>query len=195
MLFLLKMTHGSVGALIFLVPLSVAAQQDGLVQVKIQSIRVEGSRLPAASVIKLLQLNIGQEANEKTVRAALQRANLSGLFSSIAFNYESEPGSKDVELILDVHDEKPVLPAAIHVPKVDEEEVWQWLKGVDALFTRELPPTDLAIRLYSNYIMKYLQSKGRDEFIVGRVLGDAGGKPASVEFIPGKLREAPGVRR
>src|SRR6266852_3494661 len=112
------MTHRSIGALIFLVPLYVAAQQDGLIQVKIQSIRVQGSRLPAASIIRLLELRIGQEANEKTVRAALQHANLSGLFSSITFNYESEPGSKDVELILDVHDEKPLLPAAIHVPKV-----------------------------------------------------------------------------
>src|SRR5258708_25398330 len=168
------MRHRSIGALIFLVPLYVAAQQDGLIQVKIQSIRVQGSRLSAASIIRLLELKIGQEANEKTVRAALQHANLSGLFSSIAFNYESEPGSKDVELILDVHDEKPLLPAAIHVPKVDQEEVWQWLQGVDALFTRELPPTHEAIRMYSNYIMKYLHSNDRDEFIVGRVLGDAG---------------------
>ena len=189
------MRHRSIGALIFLVPLYVAAQQDGLIQVRIQSIRVQGSRLPSASIIRLLELKIGQEANEKTVRAALQHANLSGLFSSITFNYESEPGSKDVELILDVHDEKPLLPAAIHVPKVDQEEVWQWLKGVDALFTRELPPTDGAIRMYSSYIMKYLQSKDRNEFILGRVLGDAAGKPVSIEFIPGKLREAPGVKR
>jgi hypothetical protein len=34
---------------------------------------------------------------------------------------------------LDVHDQKPLLPAAIHVPKVDEEDVWQWLS------TRYLP--------------------------------------------------------
>ena len=189
------MTRNSIAALIFLFPLVVAAQQDGLVQVKIQSIRVQGSRLPAASVIKLLDLKIGQEANEKTVRAALQRATLSGLFKSIDFNYESEPGSKEVELILDVHDEKPLLPAAIHVPKLDQEGVWQWLASIDPLFTRELPQTDGAIRLYSNYIMKFLKSKGRDEFILGQVLGDAAGKPASIEFIPGKLREAPGVKR
>jgi len=189
------MIRSSIGVLVFFFPLLAAAQQDGLVHVRIQSIRVQGSRLPAASIIKLLELKAGQEATEKTIRAALQHANGSGLFSSIDFNYESEPGSKDVELILDVHGEKPLLPAAIHVPKVDEEEVWQWLKGVDALFTRELPPTDLAIRMYSNYIMKYLQSRGRDEFIVGRVLGDTAGKATSVEFIVGRLRDAPGVRR
>jgi hypothetical protein len=188
------MTRISIGALVFLLPLAVVAQ-DGLVQVKIQSIRVQGSRLPAASVIKLLELKIGQEANEKTVRAALQRVTLSGLFASIDFNYESEPGSKEVELVLDVHDQMPLLPAAIHVPKAAEEEIWQWLKAVDPLFTRELPPTDGAIRMYSNYIMKYLQTKDRNDFILGRVLGDAAGKPVSIEFIPGKLREAPGVRR
>jgi hypothetical protein len=41
--------------------------------------------------------------------------------------------------------------------------------AVDPLFTRELPPTDGAIR-YSNYIMKYLQTKDRNDFILVRVL-------------------------
>ncbi len=63
----LKMIRSSIGVLVFFFPLLAAAQQDGLVHVRIQSIRVQGSRLPAASIIKLLELKAGQEANEKTI--------------------------------------------------------------------------------------------------------------------------------
>jgi hypothetical protein len=35
---------------------------------------------------------------------------------------------------------------------------------VDPLFTREMPPTEAAIRLYSHWIGKYMESHGSPKF-------------------------------
>ena len=60
---------------------------------------------------------------------------------------------------------------------------------LDPFFTRELPPNDRAIKLYANYITKYLSTVGRDDIGVrGQVTGS--GSPTGVEFIPVKLRIA-----
>jgi len=47
---------------------------------------------------------------------------------------------------------------------VNEDDVWNWLGQVDSLFTRELPPDEAAIRLYSLWIGKYMESHGNPKF-------------------------------
>jgi hypothetical protein len=59
--------------------------------VKIQRIVVEGSRLPASSVVRLTQIKIGDEVNFIKLNAALQAAVRSGLIRNIEFEYESLP--------------------------------------------------------------------------------------------------------
>lgn len=45
-----------------------------------------------------------------------------------------------------------------------EDEVWIWLRTIDPLFTRELPPNESAIRLYASWITKYLEQHGKLKF-------------------------------
>lgn len=139
----------------------------------------------------LTGLAVGQTVDEKQIRAALERANQSGLLKSIDFAYESEPGSTDVVLVLEAHDELPLIPAKIAVPGENEDEIWAWLQKMDPLFGKELPPTQAALKLYSRYIAKYLQTRERSEMILGDVKGDAAGNPISVVFAPGKMRGTP----
>ena|SRR5271165_3520238 len=134
--------------------------------VTVRRIVVEGSRIPALSVIGLAQIKAGDQVNFLKLNAALLKATQSGLIKSIDFEYESLPDKEtDVILHLKCTDEKPSAKASIQIPKVNEEDVWTWLAGVDPLFTREMPPTEPAIRLYSHWIGKYMESHGDPKFL------------------------------
>jgi hypothetical protein len=114
--------------------------------VRLLSIHVKGSRLPEQSVIRLAGLEVGQVIDEARLRKALQSASASGLFSNIAYSYESAPGTTDVSLELVVTDQLPTVPATINVEHIDSEKVWEYLVHADPLFTRELPPTEAPLR-------------------------------------------------
>jgi len=133
--------------------------------VKIHRIIVEGTRLPALSVIHLAQIKAGDEVNFVKLHSALQRVTQSGLISNIEFEYESLPDKEtDVVLHMKCTDVKPSAKASVQIPKVNEDELWNWLTQLDPLFTREMPPTEAAIRLYSHWIGKYIESHGDPKF-------------------------------
>jgi hypothetical protein len=156
--------------------------------VPLASISVKGTRLAANSIAVLSQLKIGQRIDEKTVREACVRLNNTGLFKNIQYGYESLPDKTDVALVLTVEDERPLLPATIRIPNVEEQQVWDWLQKLDPLFTRELPPTDLALRLYQANINKYLRTLGRDDIMISELTADKQGNASGILFKPGKLR-------
>ena len=142
-----------------------ATAGDALKTVTIRKIEVEGSRLPALSVIRLAQIKAGDQVNFLKLHGAVSKAMQSGLIKTIDFEYESLPDQDtDVILHLKCTDEKPSAKASIQLPGVNEEEVWAWLTHVDPLFTREMPPTEAAIRLYSGWIAKYMEAHGDPSF-------------------------------
>ena len=64
------------------------------------------------------------------------------------------------------------MPATIRLENIDSEKVWQYLVEADPLFTRKLPPTEGAIKLYESYINKYLRSVGHTDITAsGSVTG------------------------
>jgi hypothetical protein len=133
--------------------------------VTIQQIVVEGTRLPALSVIHLAQIKAGDQVNFLKLHAAMRKVTQSGLIGNIDFEYESLPDKEiDVVLHLKCTDVKPTAKASIQIPQVNEDDVWNWLAQVDPLFTRELPPNEAAIRLYSHWIGKYMDSHGSPKF-------------------------------
>jgi len=165
-----------------------AVVEAGKQPVKIQEIRIKGSRLPEKSILHLTGLQVGQTIEETKVRSALQHANDSGLFTNIGYTYESLPDSTNVILELQIVDQLPLVPATIKIPKIDAEQIWQYLQNFDPLFTRELPQTEKAINLYARYITKFLESQNRtDVGVTGNVLG-SNEHPTGVEFVATKLR-------
>lgn len=156
-------------------------------KVTIQSVRVKGSRFSAQTLMHLTGLAPGQIVDEAKVREAIGNAMGSGLFTDIAYDYESQPGSTDVVVELTAKDQLPLLPVTIAVPGVDAEAIWKYLTDFDPLFAREMPPTVKAIQLYVRYINKYLDSAGRADIRAsGNVTG--AGAPAGVVFEGVKLR-------
>jgi hypothetical protein len=133
--------------------------------VTIRRIVVEGSRLPAPSIIGLAQIKIGDQVNFVKLHAALQHVTGSGLVRNVEFEYESMPeNDSDVVLHLKCTDEKPSAESSIRIPNVNEADVWTWLAKIDPLFTRDMPPTEPAIRIYSNWIAKFMEGHGDPKF-------------------------------
>lgn len=136
--------------------------------VTIRRIIVEGSRLPALSVIRLAQLKVGDQVNFNKLFEALQKVTKSGLILNIDFEYESIPNQEnDVILHMQCKDAEATALASISISKVDEAAAWTWLQNVDPLFTREMPPTEAAISFYSHWITKYLEATLDPKFAQG----------------------------
>lgn len=116
-------------------------------------------------MIRLAQIKAGDQVNFATLFASIQKVTKTGLTSNIEFDYKSLPG-KETEVVLHLKctDVKPTAKASIQIPKINEDDVWIWLTRLDPLFTREMPPTEAAIQLYSHWIGKNMESHGSPGF-------------------------------
>ena len=139
--------------------------EDAKKPVIIRTFAVEGTRLPARSVIRLTELKSGVTVTFADVFKAMQKVTSTGLIDNIDFEYESWPDKVDeVMLRLKCRDTKPIIPATVKIAGVEEDKVWKWLQQIDPLFTPELPPVERAIRFYEAWLTKYMEANGQPEF-------------------------------
>ncbi len=163
---------------------------DGDKPVKIEKIVTEGTRFQHRSILALSGLRAGQQVTEAAVRKAITNALNSGLVDNVDYTYESLSETDSVILTLKLRDTGPLLPASIKISGIEAEDAWKYLQDIDPLFTRELPRTQNALRLYSSYLERYLKTLNRDEAISSEVLSDSKGRISGILFSATKYREA-----
>ena len=168
-----------------------AANDDADQLVKIERLKTSGSRFEPSSIQMLTGLRIGQQINETSLRKAIQRMTDSGLVKSVDYSYESASSPTSVLLELTIVDETPLLPASIELPNVEPENVWAYLKGIDPLFTRELPRTQKALAFYTRYIERYLFTLKRQDKVATVVTADDSGEASGIVFVPASLLGLP----
>jgi len=173
---------------------SAAAKDDAEQLVKVEKLKVDGSRLDPSSVQMLTGLRLGQQINETSLRKAIQRMLDSGLVKNVDYSYESMSSPTSVLLELRIVDETPLLPASIELPGVEPEDVWAYLKGVDPLFTRELPRTQKGIAFYIRYIERYLFTLKRQDRVATVITADESGDASGIVFVPASLLGLPQPR-
>ena len=164
--------------------------------VKIEKFTIQGTRLELRTVQALTGLYPGLTINDATVRKSLKRMLETGLVKEVQYTYESLSEPKSVALEFTITDELPLLPATIDLPGVDPDAVWSYLAGIDPLYTRELPRTEKALRLYSRSIESYLRTQKRVERVTPQILGDLlgtepGGNATGVVFKKAPLIDLP----
>lgn len=172
---------------------STASSASGEV-VTIERLTARGSRLEVASVQFLTGLRPGMKVNEAAVRKAAERMADSGLVKNVGYQYESLSSERSVELEFTITDELPLLPVTIEIPDVEVEDVWAYLKGIDPVFTRELPRTQKAIAFYARYVERYLASQRgtlRSLKIAAVVTADSEGNASGIVFVPASLLGTP----
>lgn len=162
------------------IPQLAQTPEDKLVEV--EKINVQETRLPSDSLIRLSGIKLHDKVNNLIVNAACQKIAATGLVKSVSYAYDAYPDRPGVDLVLIVTDEGPLLPATIK-PAADESWLWPALQARDPIFTRELPPTEKALDLYSKNLEKCLQAKGRNnEYANADVMADPSGKLIGVVF-------------
>jgi hypothetical protein len=162
--------------------------------VAIERLTVKGSRLEAGSVRFLSGLRPGMKVNEAAVRRAAQRIADSGLVKNVGYQYQSLSSDRSVELEFTIADETPLLPATIEIPDVDAEDVWAYLRGIDPVFTRELPRTQKAIAFYTRYIERYLAAQKRTLRVATVITADESGNASGIVFVPASLLGTPQLK-
>jgi len=172
-------------------PVSVS---DGEEIVVIERLTVQESRFDAAGVRFLSGLRPGMKVNEAAVRKAAQRIADSGLVKNVAYQYESLSSERSVALQFTITDELPLLPAQIEIPDADAEDVWAYLHGINAVFTRELPRTQRAIAFYSRYIERFFASQKRPVHVAAVITADESGNASGIVFVPASLLGTPQLR-
>ena len=185
-------------ALTFSLVLS-AQSDDGKKLVTLRDFSVPGSRFSTVSIVRLAGLHTGKQVNFLLLNDALQKVVSSGLIENIDFEYENyEDKPEEVKLLMKCRDAMPIVPSRVVIDGADEEAIWKWLQNVDPLFTRELPPNEKALRLYENWIGKYLEANGQPDFAQTAVIrAETEGPAGNVQRVVFKrvtLRNATGKK-
>jgi hypothetical protein len=162
--------------------------------VTIERLVAKGSRLETGSVQFLTGLRPGMKVNEAAVRKAAERMADSGLVKNVGYQYQSLSSDRSVELEFTIADESPLLPATIEIPDVDAEDVWAYLRGIDPVFTRELPRTQKAIAFYTRYIERYLAAQKRTLRVATVITADESGNASGIVFVPASLLGTPQLK-
>lgn len=150
--------------------------------VPLNGVDVKGTRIPAASIIRLSGLKVGQQVNHSIINEACRKITATGLVKSIDYAYDVAPGSPGVVLSFTVVDELPLLPTRI-VPPEDADKIWGCLQGADPIFTRELPNTKNAIEFYTANIEKCIAEHGQHDAYVKSTVGcEPSGKAIEIIF-------------
>ena len=131
------------------------APSDGLGQaedhhklIDLLSLEWTGTRLPAASLMRISGLKVGQKVNYDILNEASARITSTGLVSAIDYAYNVQPGKPGVVVSFKLSDELPLLPSTIF-PTENEELLWSCMQAGDPIFTRELPNTANAMKFYA----------------------------------------------
>jgi len=134
------------------------------------------------------------KVNEASVRRAAQRIAESGLVKNVGYQYESLSSPLSVELEFTIADESPLLAATIQIPDIDAEDVWAYLRGIDRLYTRELPRTQKAIALYTRAMERYFASQKRVVHLATVITADDKGNASGIVFVPASLLGTPQLK-
>ena len=170
---------------------SIKQAEDHHKLIELLGVEWTGTRLPAASLLRLSQLKVGQKVNYDILNQVSNRLTSTGLVSTVDYAYNVQPGKPGVMVSFQLKDEMPLLPASI-VPEANAEILWGCLQSADPIFTRELPNTGNAMRFYQANINKCLEmgSHNQDFHAQPSVACDAKGKAAKIIF---NIREKAGA--
>src|SRR5260370_22817998 len=134
----------------------------------LESVSVEGTAISRATVLEIAGLRIGALVNKSAIEQACGRLQESGIFSAIDYHYAPGPKHGYV-LTLKLMDPGSLSEAAIDIPGIDENEVWQWLSSRYPDFNHKVPGADVAQQYLARQIEAHLGARLEGQHIVSRL--------------------------
>jgi outer membrane protein assembly factor BamA len=151
----------------------------------IDSIAIEGNRiLPSAGITAASGLKVGQTGSGPIFDAARDRLLATGYFDTIAYRYKpAEKGGYNVTF--EVQEIPAMYPMRVEGLPVTTNEIDAYLKTHDPLYIGKMPGTQQAIKRATAAIEQYLQSKGREDKVLGKMVAIEPQR-FEVQFIPAR---------
>ena len=151
----------------------------------IDSITIEGNRiLSSAGIVTASGLKTGQTGSGPIFDGARDRLLATGYFDTIAYRYKpAEKGGYNVTF--EVQEIPTMFPVRIEALPIAASEIEAELKARDPLFIGKMPGTQPAIRRTTAEIEQYLESKGHNDKVLGKMVATEPGK-FEVQFMPAR---------
>jgi len=135
----------------------------------IDSITVEGNRIPAANIIQASGLKRGETGNAAIFDAARDRLIASGYFDSVSYKYKPS-ATGGYELTFDVQEVTMFYPIRVDALPASTADIAAYLKTKDPLFTgAKMAATKQVLERAVNDVEQYLEVRGHPEKVAGKV--------------------------
>lgn len=153
----------------------------------IESVSVSGNRrYQAGPIVAAAGLQLGQIAGKEELEAARQRLMDTGAFASIAYSYAPSASNQGLRVTYEVVEAAEIYPLRVERLGATVDEMAEWLKRSDPLYTGDVPATQQALARYAKAIQSYLASRNIQEDVSGRVVVDNQGQMVAL-FGPATL--------
>jgi outer membrane protein assembly factor BamA len=138
-------------------------------QFPVDSITVEGNRIPEAAIIEASGLKRGALGNAAIFDAARDRLLATGYFDSVGYKYKPSP-SGGYEITFDVQEVTLFYPIRVDALPVSTEDITAYLKSKDPLFTgAKMPATKQVLQRAVSAVEQYLAVRGHPQQVAGKV--------------------------
>src|SRR5580698_6323514 len=185
MLFVLLLFAGGVSAQKTEPPVSVTRE------FPLDSITVEGNQIHStAAIVAASGLKLGAPGSSVVFDAARDRLIASGYFDMVSYQFKPAKDGAGYAVTFEVQEIATLYPIRIDGLPATLEEVTAFLKSKDPLFTGKMPGTPQVLKSAAAEIEQYLESKGHDDKVAGKVISPAV-ETFVVDFTP--MRGLPAV--
>lgn len=138
----------------------------------IDSITIEGNRIPAAAIIEASGLKPGEMGNSAIFDAARDRLLTTGYFDTVSYRYKpATPGGYSITF--EVQEVTMLYPIRVDALPVSTADIAAYLKSKDPLFTTKMPGTQQNLDRAAREIEQYLAVRGHAQKVAGRVIATA----------------------
>lgn len=136
----------------------------------LDSITVEGSRIPAAAIIAASGLRRGEKTNGAIFDAARDRLLATGYFDSVGYRYKAS-ASGGYDVTFEVQEVTMFYPIRADALGVSTAEITAWLKSKEPLFTGDkMPGTREVLQRTAREIEQLLELRGKKQDVAARVV-------------------------
>jgi len=140
----------------------------------LESVAIEGSRMPKETVLEITGFRLGAPINKAAIEKGCTKLRDSGIFQDIDYRYG--PGPKHGYIVtLTLSDQSGLAEAAIDIPGADEDEIWRWLSSKYPAFDRKVPGDDAAQQFLARQIETHAGAKLKGQPLVAKM---------ETEFVP-----------
>ena len=134
----------------------------------IDSITIEGNRIPAAAIAEASGLKPGEIGNSAIFDAARDRLLATGYFDTVSYRYKPAT-SGGYQVIFEVQEVTMMYPIRVDALPVSTADIAAYLKTKDPLFTTKMPGTKQNLDRAAREIEQYLEVRGHPQKVAGRV--------------------------